>query len=157
VSSCLGQPDRAIQFAQEALALDAHFPRAHLELGIAYQLKGMHTESIAEAQLYVHMEGDRDDGAITLANAYAVAGKRPEALRYLETVKELAKRQYVSPTDLATIYIRLGEKEEALSWLEKGYAEHDSNMTGIKVDPDFASLRSEPRFVAILRGMGLLP
>jgi eukaryotic-like serine/threonine-protein kinase len=153
----LGQPDRAIQLCQEILAVDPNFPIAHLELGYAYQAKGMHRESIAEAHKYVHLQGDRDDGAVTLAIAYAVAGKRPEALRYLKAVKELAKRQYVSPIDLATIYACLGEKEEALAWLERGYAAHDSNMTEIKVDPYYASLRSEPRFGVILRGMGLSP
>jgi hypothetical protein len=113
----------------------------------------MSTERIAEAHKFVHLLGDRDDGAITLAVAYAAAGKRPEALQYLKAVQELAKRDYVSPVDLAAIHARLGNKEEALALLERGFAEHASYLSEIKVDPDYASLHSEPRFAALLRRM----
>jgi serine/threonine-protein kinase len=155
--SYLQQPDRAIEFGQQALAIDPNFPPAHDVLGWAYLEKAMYTEGLAEIHKFVHLQGDRDEGAIKLALAYAAARQRALALRYLETVKALAKRQYVSPADIAAIYAALGEKEQALTWLEKAYAEHDGNLADIKVFPFYANLRSEPRFAAIVRGMGLSP
>jgi hypothetical protein len=53
------------------------------------------------------------------------------------------------------VYVGLGRKEQALRSLEKGYADHSMFMTLMKVDPEFDPLRSEPRFVALLRRMGL--
>ena len=65
------------------------------------------------------------------------------------------KRRYVSPYFLAMVYVGLGRKEQALTSLEKGYADRSTLMTLIKVDPELDPLRSEARFVALLRRMGL--
>jgi adenylate cyclase len=58
------------------------------------------------------------------------------------------------PAFLAYVYIGLGARERALSALEQAYQEHDQIMIYMKVDPTFDELRSDPRFQALLRGMG---
>jgi hypothetical protein len=68
-------------------------------------------------------------------------------------LKQQPTREYVSPYPIARVYLRLGEKEEALAWLQKGLAIHDGDMIQVKVDPDFDPLRSDPRFQDLLRRM----
>ncbi len=73
----------------------------------------------------------------------------------LEELKSRRDRQYVSPWGLASIYARLGETGFALEWLERAYDEHDSTLVWLKVHPRFDALRTQPRFVEILKKMGL--
>ena len=80
---------------------------------------------------------------------------REPRLKALAELKELSKRRYVAPYDLALIYTGLGEKAQALEWLEKAYEDHSQRLTWIKVWPQFDSLRREPRFQNLLRRMGL--
>ena len=66
-------------------------------------------------------------------------------------------RRYVSRHDLAIVYLALGEKQQALDWLEKAYEDRNWWMPWIKVEPRFDSLRSDPRFADLVRRVGLPP
>ena len=92
-----------------------------------------------------------------LGHAYALAGKRDEALKVLDELKELSKEKRVSPGDMALLYTGLGQREQALEWLEKAYEERCGDLAYLKVDPRFDSLRSDPRFQNLLRRIGLPP
>jgi hypothetical protein len=80
-------------------------------------------------------------------------GQRGEAeaiLKQLETTRE-----YVSAAELAVLYAGLGEKGKALSALERAYAAHDLQMQNLGIDPNYDSLRTEPRFQDLMRKVGL--
>jgi hypothetical protein len=68
---------------------------------------------------------------------------------------DLGKRRYVDPAEIAFDYADLGEKDKAFAWLEKAYAEKSNNLTHIRMDPRMDNLRSDPRYVALLKKMGL--
>jgi len=70
---------------------------------------------------------------------------------------QLAKQRHVTPFWVAMIYLRLGDKEEALRWLEKAYEERSAWLMGMKLDPALDSLRSELRFQALIRRMNFPP
>jgi len=70
----------------------------------------------------------------------------------LETTKE-----YVSPEELACLYIDLGEREKAFASLEKAYAAHDLQLQYLGTEPDLDPLRSDPRFADLMRRVGLTP
>jgi tetratricopeptide (TPR) repeat protein len=91
----------------------------------------------------------------TLGHAYAVAGKRDEALKILDELQRPAAQKYVSPFFVALIYAGLGEKDQAFAWLEKAYQERHPYMILIKVEPVFQSLHSDPRFADLTRRIGL--
>ncbi len=84
-----------------------------------------------------------------------MAGKRAEARKVIDDLAELSKRKYVSPLFIAGIYAGLGERDQAFAWLEKAYQERPPSMTLIGVEPVFDSLRSDPRFVDLVRRVGL--
>ncbi|MBI3666757.1 MAG: hypothetical protein HY236_11145 [Acidobacteria bacterium] len=72
-------------------------------------------------------------------------------------LKDLSKSRYVAPYDVAVVYIGLGDKDQAMEWLEKAYEDHSAWLLWVKVDPRFDSLRGEPRHRDLLRRMNLAP
>jgi tetratricopeptide (TPR) repeat protein len=85
--------------------------------------------------------------------ALAKSGKQSEARAVLDELLGLSKTRYVPPYHFALIYNALGEGEKALDYLEKGFAEKDVRMVFLKVEPKWNNLRSEPRFVDLMRRM----
>ena len=145
--------DEAIQVLRKALELDQNDIGTHVSLGYTYAAKGMYREAAAEYEEAARLGGDSPSTQIYLGAAYAQAGARERAraiLRQLETSKE-----YVSPGELAVLYVALGERERAFASLERAYAEHDLQLKYLGVDPPFDPLRSDPRFRDLLRRVGL--
>jgi len=105
----------------------------------------------------VNLSGGEPPVLGELGHAYAVSGKRAEALKALSELKGLSKRRYVAPFDMALLYTGLGDKAQALASLERAYEDHSVHLTWIKVDPRLDSLRGEPRFQDLLRRMNLTP
>jgi TolB-like protein/DNA-binding winged helix-turn-helix (wHTH) protein/Flp pilus assembly protein TadD len=89
-----------------------------------------------------------------LGHALGVSGARAEGNKVLEEMQSLSKRRYVPPEHFAIVYEGLGERDRALQWFEKAFAEHSMNHW-LLPDPRLDSIRSEPRFKAIMRRMGL--
>jgi serine/threonine-protein kinase len=131
----------------------------HSRLGEAYVAKGMYEEGIAEIlkAAALHKGPDELGGSQMLAHAYAVAGKRDEALKILNELKESAKHQYVSAVHFAVIYTGLGDKDRAFEYLEKAYEERAQNLLQLRNRPMFDSLRMDPRYKDLLRRMNLAP
>jgi serine/threonine-protein kinase len=73
----------------------------------------------------------------------------------LKEYSEMARRQYVPPTTPAGAYIALGEVDAALSALERGFEEGSNQIAYLADDPDFARIRSHPRYQALLKRAGL--
>jgi len=149
------QYDQAIEQYQRTLEMDANFANARLRLGEAYEQKGMYEEAITEYQKAVTLSRWNQRMVGSLGHAYAVSQKKDEARKVAEEMKENSKVRYISPISIAIIYIGLGEKDEALGWLEKGYEERESGM--MLRNPQFDSLRSDPRFDNLVRKIGLTP
>jgi TolB-like protein/Tfp pilus assembly protein PilF len=143
------QYDRAIEQLQKIIEMDSNFIPAHTSMAETYQKKGMYEEAIAELKI-ANVSGP------PLGYAYAVAGKRDEAQKMLDDLKELSKQRYVSPKGFAMIYMGLGDKDQAFEWFNKTFDENPYRIAFIKVDPRFDSLRSDPRFTDLLRRMKLV-
>jgi hypothetical protein len=90
-----------------------------------------------------------------LGLGYALTGREAEARAVLDELQDGVSHAYVSPTGLAQIYVGLGEKDRALDSLERACDERDPWALWNKVNPVFESVRSEPRFRALLRRVGL--
>jgi tetratricopeptide (TPR) repeat protein len=148
------QYDRAIEQFQKIIQIDPNFAEAHSRLGMNYVEKGMYEEAIAEHKKAIALD-DISRRTALLGHAYAVAGRKAEAQKILDDLKELSKHRYVSPFDFALIYMGLGDKDQAFVWLEKTFEERRNILWDIKLGPRFDSLRSDPRFADLLRRMKL--
>jgi predicted Zn-dependent protease len=91
----------------------------------------------------------------SLAEVHAVAGNLDEAHTLLRRAEELSKHQYVASYSVARIYVALGQREDALHWLEAAYDEHAAMLIFVKVDQRFTELHSEPRFQDLVRRVNL--
>ncbi len=149
------QYDQAIGQCRKALEMERNFIPAHSNLGEAYLRKGMCEEAVSEFQEATNLSLGSPIFITQLGHAYAVAGKRGEALKILDELKELSKRKYVSSYGIALIHTAFGKKDQVFQWLEKAYEERDSLLCEIKVEPAFDNMRSDPRFTALLKKMGL--
>ena len=146
--------DEAIPWFRRVLAMDPSFLRAHFGLGHALVHKKRHEEAIAEFQKAVELSGGGAAQLGALGYAYALANRRAEALEIAEKLKERSREHYVPPAMVSIIYSGLGDKDQAMSWLERANEERDPWLTGLKVEPMFDSLRSDPRFLDLVHRVG---
>jgi TolB-like protein/Tfp pilus assembly protein PilF len=153
------QYDKAIDLYLEAKGSNPKGDRGNFQLAEAYLGKGMYPEAIAEMQEVIANDNspERWDRQPILAYAYAVAGRRDEALKILDEQNELSKKGYISPYNFAIIYTGLGDKDRAFEYLYKAYEENAPMLFHVASRPMFDSLHSDPRFADLLRRMNLPP
>jgi serine/threonine protein kinase len=150
------QWDPAIERLRSAKELDPTFWFAPCFLGRAYEHKGRLPEAIAEFQRSLELEKENPEIWSALGHAYALSGNRTEAQKVLDHLKGLSAHSYVAPFDFAVIYAGLGEKDQAITWLNRSYAERSYYMAVyLTTDARLDSLRSDPRFADLLRRVGL--
>jgi TolB-like protein/DNA-binding winged helix-turn-helix (wHTH) protein/Flp pilus assembly protein TadD len=129
---------------------------AHDWIGRAYLGKGMHEDAVAEFEKRLSLS--RDGALITKANlgyAYGASGRRGQAEKILAEFKELSERRQISPYFLAVVYAGLGEKDQAFAGLDAAYRDHSRLLSGLKPNPVWDGLRSDPRFADLQRRIGL--
>jgi TolB-like protein/Tfp pilus assembly protein PilF/class 3 adenylate cyclase len=143
--------DEAIAQLRKTLEIDPTFYYAHFTLGIALQLKGDVPAAIAEYRKAQELS-DNLFVPVLLASAKARSGDKDAAARMLAELEELSQHRYVRPYWRTLLYLSLGNRDEAIRWLERGIADHQGiNITWIKVDPLLDPLRGDPRFEALVQ------
>jgi serine/threonine protein kinase/tetratricopeptide (TPR) repeat protein len=147
--------DEAIAAFQKTLELEPNSGFAYWALGRAYTEKGMYAEAVTAFQKSIPLSGDSPDETASLGCVYARSGRKAEARKIVEDLKELSKRRYIAASVIAQLYVALGDKDQAFAWLGKAYEDHDFILVLLKVEPSFDSLRSDPRFAALLKRIGL--
>lgn len=146
--------DEAIAKARQAIALDSAFMFGYDRLHWAYFGKGQHALAVAAAERAVALSGPHDvRRKAFLAHAYAMNGRKAEARALLQKLLELQGETYVPPTAIAIVYVGLGDKQNAFTWLERGYDGRDGDMVLLKVFPAWDPLRNDPRYTTLLAKM----
>jgi len=140
--------DEAMEQLRKTLEMDPNFYFARRHLGSVFAVKGALEAAIGEYQKARALNDDARVLAL-LGYAYASSGNKTEALKILDQMKELSKQRYVSAYGFALVYLGLGDKEEALRWLEQSYQDRFPEITRIKVEPLLDPLRGDPRFQAL--------
>jgi tetratricopeptide (TPR) repeat protein len=85
-----------------------------------------------------------------LGRLYAITGRKDEAQKILEQLRQRREQRYTQAFSLALVYLGLGDRNEALNWLEQGYLERDGyNIGPIRIDPLLNPLHGDPRFEAL--------
>ena len=151
----MGRYDEAIDQCRKTIEMDPNFAVAHWHLGLAYEQKQMFDAAIEEFQKSVSLSGDSPLMIAALGHAYAMSQKKREANKILRQLHELAKQRYVSPYEVAAIYVALGNNEQAFQFLEKACREHSFHLVYLNVWPQFESIRSDPRFQDLVQRIGL--
>jgi TolB-like protein/Tfp pilus assembly protein PilF len=142
--------DEAIEQSRRTVDMDPNFAIAHYELGQAFVQEHSYNEAIAEFHQAIELSGGSIPCTSNLAYAYAVSNKRNEAVKILNDLKT---RSTHNASEIALMYVGLGEKDQAMKWLERAYEEHFN--PSILLRPAFDSLRSDPRFQDLVHRIGL--
>jgi eukaryotic-like serine/threonine-protein kinase len=147
--------DESLQVLLKASEQEPNSYTAATSLANTYAQKGMFRESIAALEKVPR--GSSSDVMIRapLGYAYAKLGKKRDAGLLLKELRAESRRSYVSAYFVSWVCIGLGRKDEAMEWLEQAYRQGDSQITWLGVEPVFDPLRSDPRFSALLRRLGL--
>jgi serine/threonine-protein kinase len=156
VLALLKRDDQAMQQFEKTLELDPNFPAAHLDLCRFYADHGNYGEAIAEFQKVHQILGTSDPYGLGIsAYVYAKAGNKEEATRILNQLIDLSKRGYALAVEIAGVYAGLNDKDKAFEWLNQGYADQESGIGSLQIDHAWDDLRSDPRFTALLKKIGL--
>ena len=148
--------DDSIAACQKVLELDPTFFAARRYLGQAYAQKGKYDQAISEFQRAVAATGGSPLMRAELAHTYGLAGKKDEAQRILSELQRVSAERYISPYSIALVYSGLGNKDETLNSLERGFQERADYLVFLNVDPRFNWLHGDPRFTSLLERIGLL-
>ena len=148
------QFDRAIEAYERLLEIDPSFYKGYTSMGRAYIQKGTYDKAIELLEKGRLIVGSAPMVLGALGQAYGLAGDLDRAKQLLGELTYLLDRRAVPCTTFALIHLGLGEREMALTWLERGVERHQANVVGFKVHPAFDPLRNEARFQALLRRVG---
>ena len=150
-----GRTTEAVDQFRRTLDLDADYLAARWGLGASYAQRGIYDEAIGELKKAVALSEGSPVPTGHLGFTYGLKGDRTTAQGTLLELRRLADRQYVPASAVALVHAGMGEKRQALDWLERAYDEHDFSMVFLDVAPWFKMLRGEPRFEQLLRRMQL--
>ncbi len=146
---------QAIDQLTKTMEMDQNFVYSHWERALVYEQKAMYEEAIAGFEKAIALSGRGTLPSSLLGHAYAVSGRRGEALAVIDQLNDLSKQRYVSPCRMAAIYAGLGEKEQAFAWLDRAYEERDGWLVWLNLDPVLDPVRSDKRFKRLLKKVGL--
>jgi TolB-like protein/cytochrome c-type biogenesis protein CcmH/NrfG len=136
--------------------LEQHnFALARFWLASAYREKKMYPQAIAEFDKMRKQSGNGPAMLMAYGHALAVSGDATGARKVLSELEELSRSRYVPALYFAAVHTGLGEKNQALAWLEKAYSEHNDRLIYLGIDPLADPLRAEPRFRELLSRVGV--
>ncbi|OGP61356.1 MAG: hypothetical protein A2V67_16335 [Deltaproteobacteria bacterium RBG_13_61_14] len=147
---------QAIEELNKALEIDPSHAATHAWLGWAYEAMGKYEEAVRCYLRAAELSGMPKDLNPYLASCYALMGKQEEARKILNKIIEYSKGNYIPSVAIAWIFSALGEKEQVFAWLEKAFRERDPFLLMfVKTLHIFDPVRSDPRYAALLRKIGL--
>jgi len=149
-----GQPDHAIDQLQKSLAMGENY-WAHFYLGRAYELTKQYDEAIAQFQKALVISSGSLEAKIGLGHAYAISGHRADAQKIIDELTAASKERFVPLSYLTYIYVGLGDREQAFTWINLAINDHYGWLIELKTDPRFEVLRADPRFPKILHRLNL--
>jgi eukaryotic-like serine/threonine-protein kinase len=147
--------DLAINQIKKGLEMDPNFGVGHWYLGLCYEQKGKYAEAESELRKAQDLLKGNEAIAADIGHIYAVSGRKDQALKVIQGLNDLAKRQYVSSYNVGLIYFGLGDKDRGLEWLENAYRERSDLLVYLNSDPRLAEMHADPRFVDLVRRVGL--
>jgi len=150
-----GRYDEAIAQEKKTLELNPRSAGARWIRGMAYQQKKSFDQAIKDYQDALELSHNNPNFLAALGHVYASSGNSTAAHKILDTLIVVNKQEPVSPFFFALVYAGLNDKENALKWLEKACEEKSGSVRYLKMEPRLQNLRNEPRYIALMKKIGL--
>jgi len=149
-----GHDEEAIARLRKSLEIEPTFWIAHNVLGRVYTGQGRYDEAIDEFRKAIEFGRGANEPVTQLGYALAKSGRREEAKDTLEELKIAATKNYVPAYNFAVIYNGLGDKEQALKYLEKSFQEREVQITFIKIDTRWNEIHDDVHFQSLMQRLG---
>jgi serine/threonine protein kinase/Flp pilus assembly protein TadD len=147
--------DEALAQGRKVLELDLNFGFAYAHSGLCLLQLGRYDEAVNAMRKAVNLAGGSPNFLAYLGHALGKAGKQREARQMLAQLERLGKKQYVSAYFSAMVYLGLGNRHEALVWLERAYEERTGFLAFANVEPMLDELRGDERFEKLVERIKL--
>jgi tetratricopeptide (TPR) repeat protein len=147
--------DQALELLINMLDEDPNFYLTHWYLGLVSLKRGQVDRAIASLRIADRLSGHNPAVVASLGYSYAISGQVYKGVQFAQDLQNRARLEYVPATDIAAIYAGLGNQSKAFEWLAKAYEERALFLTWLRCWPLFAPLRSDSRYLATLKSMGL--
>jgi eukaryotic-like serine/threonine-protein kinase len=149
--------DEAIEQLRRAIELNRNSPIFYDWMIRAYEMKSDAQAAFTACLRQAEIRGAGADEIAKLRTAFAAEGAKGYLRIQLDRLLEREKNSYVAQYNIALHYARLGEKEQALARLQRALEDRNTYVTALNVEPLWDSYRADPRFVALVRRVGLAP
>ena len=150
-----GQMDKALEQTEAAIYLAPGHPTVVYHSCVVYNKAGMYDKAIELAEERLEEDPDNQDSLVNAGYAYAKSGQRRKAEEAIQRLRAISESRWVPRSYLAQIYGALGEKDRAITELEKAFEDRDVDVAKLSVHPYFDDIRDDPRFAAIAKRVGL--
>jgi eukaryotic-like serine/threonine-protein kinase len=147
--------DEAIDESRRTIEIDPNFAVAHDVLGLLLATRGRHQEALAESRKAVALNPISPMYKADLGYTHAQLGERDAARRILGELAAVSGQRYTPALAFAVVHLGLGERDEAIDWLEKAYEERYNRLAYLRREPVWDPLRPDPRFQDLVRRIGL--
>jgi tetratricopeptide (TPR) repeat protein len=147
-----GRFDEAREHFDSALELDSTFWRLHTGLGLYFETTGRLEDALGAYRRAYELAGERNTD---IARMLARLGEEQEARRIVRELEQQAARTALHDPDVATVLLALDDLEGALDWLERSFGERHPQLRFIAGDPTFKPFEVEPRYMELLRRIGV--
>jgi serine/threonine-protein kinase len=154
VLEMMGRNDDALAMAQRYMEIDDDYPQMLGMVARLQSLKGRHAEALVTARKAVELSGGVAEQLGTLAEVHAAAGDRAAAAEVLARLEAKIARGAGDPYFAAQVYAALNDRKRAFGALARSVDQGSGMVSGLKTEPRFAPMRSDPRFAALLRKIG---
>jgi TolB-like protein len=146
--------DDAFTAAKRTMEIDANYVYFEPALALVYREQGKLKEAL---EIYQRIEQTRNQPTAGLAITYARLGRKDDARRVVSQLIERANRYYFPGDQIASVFVALGENDEAFRWINRAMEERSATLAQIAFGREFRGLRSDARFADTLRKIGLDP
>lgn len=150
-----GRYDEAVAQCRRTLHLDPNFALAYQVLNRAYRQKHDYENAVAAARKAIELDPSRVELLIEMASDYKKAGRLADARAAIDEWRKRRSGEYNTYfNDVAAALVN-GDRNAALTILQRHYAEHSGSLILLNVDPDYDDLRADPRFKALVHRLRL--
>jgi TolB-like protein/Flp pilus assembly protein TadD len=147
--------EAALEQCDHAIELNPHFSPAYWALGLVQEQRKDFDEAAAAFQRAIHLSPQTPRMQAALARSYALAGKRREASDILRRLESLSEQRYISPFEYACMRFALGQTDGGFRAFMKACEDRSFELLWMRVDPRLDPVRSDRRFEAAVKQMGL--
>jgi TolB-like protein/Flp pilus assembly protein TadD len=153
----IGKYDESIAAQRHTIELDSTFNTARMFMGLALFEKKMYPEAVAEFEAAVTLSKRRMEAVGALGYAYARTGRREDAMKLIEELKQTIPQGLDPYLNIAAIYAGMGDNSAAFQWMDKAYESRSGFLLTLKTYRMFDGFHSDPRFIALEKKIGLPP